>query len=377
MIKYDLNAIRSDVDNFMVHEHMIGSTPVYLIQPVHIGARWDRTNLINRSAVVTADGTPVSLSWKKFANFGEKPEVFNVPSSLDGCEAMEKIDGSTLPVSTFMEPDGTRHLVIRTRGTVDATKQDNGWEIELLKQKYPMAFNNAVVTSGIATVVFEWYSPSNKIVLDYGDEPLLYLTGIINHRDYSYVSQDVLDIYAKEWGVLRPRRYKFETLDQLQTAVKAFRGVEGVCLYFHGGQEITKIKGDSYLFLHRAKSDISSLEKVIDLYLDRWTIDGHFYSYDEFFAYLEKTFDYEIAVMARGHVSRICDAMKEVEKIIHAMRNFLTPFMVSDKPRKDVALAIQQAYGTTGRAGLAFKTYDRKPLVPDDIKRLLFQVLKS
>ena len=70
MIKYDLNAIRADSENFMVHEHVIGSTPVYLIQPVHIGARWDRTNLINRSAVVTADGTPVSLSWKKFANFG-------------------------------------------------------------------------------------------------------------------------------------------------------------------------------------------------------------------------------------------------------------------------------------------------------------------
>ena len=377
MIKYDLDAIRADSENFMVHEHVIGSTPVYLIQPVHIGARWTRDNLINRSAVVTADGRPVSLSWKKFANFGEKPEVFPVPSSLDGCEAMEKIDGSTLAVSTFVEDNGVEHLVVRTRGTVDATKQDNGWEIELLKSKYPMAFANSVVISGSATVVFEWYSPTNKIVLDYGDEPLLYLTGIINHDDYSYVSQETLDYLASRWGVIRPKRYKFETLDQLQTAVKAFRGVEGVCLYFRDGQEITKIKGDSYLFLHRAKSDIASLEKVVDLYLDRWTVDGHFYSYDEFFSYLEKTFDFEIAVMARGHVSKICDAMKEVREIIHAMRNFLTPLLLSSKSRKDVALTIQQAYGTTGRAGLAFKTYDRKPLVPDDVKKLLFQCLKA
>jgi hypothetical protein len=55
----------------------------------------------------------------------------------------------------------------------------------------------------------------------------------------------------------------------------------------------------------------------------------------------------------------------------------VTPLLLSSKSRKDVALAIQQAYGTTGRAGLAFKTYDRKPLVPDDIKRLLFQCLKN
>lgn len=367
MIKYDLNAIRADADNFMVHEHFIGSTPVYLIQPVHIGTSWNKNNLINRSAVVTADGTPVSLSWKKFANFGEKPEVFNVPSSLEGCEAMEKIDGSTLIVSTFGE-----HLVIRTRGTVDASKQDNGWEIDFLKQKYPLAFSNAVVTSGTTSVIFEWYSPNNKIVLDYGDEPLLYLTGIINHRYYSYVSQDVLDIYAKEWGVLRPRRYKFETLDQLQTAVKAFRGVEGVCLYFRDGQEITKIKGIHYLLCHRMKSEVSSLEKVIDL----WFVRGQ-PSYQEFFDWVSANIDYEVAVMARGHMSQICDGWKEVEKIVHGINNFLTPFMVSDRPRKDVAQAIQQAYGSTGRSAMCFTIYDRKPLSDEQKKKLLYQVLKK
>ena len=81
--------------------------------------------------------------------------------------------------------------------------------------------------------------------------------------------------------------------------------------------------------------------------------------------------------MARSHVSKICDAMKEVHEILHAMRNFVTPLLLSSKSRKDVALAIQQAYGTTSRASFAFRIYDRKPLVPDDIKRLLFQVLKS
>lgn len=372
MIQYDLDAIRADSENFMVHEHFIGATPVYLIQPVHIGAKWTRDNLINRSAVATADGVPVSLSWKKFANFGEKPEVFDVPSSLDGCEAMEKIDGSTLGVSTFIEQNGTSHLVVRTRGTVDATKQENGWEIDFLKQKYPRAFDNEIVRSGKATVIFEWYSPSNKIVLDYGDEPLLYLTGVIWHDDYRYMSQNHLDELAVMWGVLRPRRYKFDTIDQLQTAVKAFRGVEGVCLYFHDGQEITKIKGDSYLFLHRAKSDVASIEKVVDL----WSDQGY-PTYQAFLDYLEKTFDFEIMVMARPMVSKICDAWKEAEKIIHGMNNFLTPIMINNVSRKDAAALILQAYGPTNRSAMVFALLDRKPLSDDQKKKLLYQVMKN
>ena len=146
---------------------------------------------------------------------------------------------------------------------------------------------------------------------------------------------------------------------------------------FNDGQEITKLKGDLYLFLHRAKSDIASVEKVIDLYLDQWQQTDKFMTYNEFFAYLERSFDYEIALMARSHVSKICDAMVGVKKIIHGMNNFLTPILLYNLPRKEAAEKILQAYGSTGRASMLFHIYDRKPLVADEIKKLLFQCLKS
>ena len=367
-MKIDLQAIRQD-ENFMVHEHFIGDTPVYLVQPVHIGAKFTNDNLIFRSSVWTKHGFPVSLSFKKFANYGEKPEVFPVPTSLDGTEAREKIDGSTLCVSTFNDK-----LVIRTRGTVDALKQDTGPEITWLTQKYPLAFNSSVVKSGDFTVVFEFCSPTNRIVLDYGPEPLIYLTAVISHKDYSYAPQDELDALAAHWKVLRPRKYTFNTLLELQEAVKSFRGVEGVCLYYDEGQRITKLKGDEYLFLHRAKSDISSIEKVIDFYLSQFTATGKFLSYNEFFSYLETSFDYEIAVMARGHVSKICDAIKEVIQIVEAMTAFVAPLRV--KSRKNAAVAIQQAYGNTSRCSFAFQLLDSKPLNTEAYKKLIFQILK-
>jgi len=357
----------------MQHEHVLNGETVVLVQPCHIGAHWTRDNLIFRSSVWTTDGELISASFKKFFNDQEQPNLDPLPKDIRFGSLLEKIDGSTAIFSL-------RHsnLIIRTRGTVDARTNDNGDEFVQLAEKYCVKeILEEIAPNEDVSLLFEITSPNCKIILDYGPEADLTLIGAVRHLDYSYFTQDELDELAANYDLRRPQRYSFDSLDDMRNTVAAFQGKKGICFYYNDDQCIRKFKSTSYLRLHRVKSEVSSLEKVIDLYLDRWTIDGRFYSYDEFFTYLERTFDFEIAVMARGHVSRICDAMKEVEKIIHAMRNFLTPFMVSDASRKDVALAIQQAYGTTGRAGLAFKTYDRKPLVPDDIKRLLFQCLKN
>jgi len=365
-MKIDISKI--DRENFMVHENVVGDEPVYLVQPVHVGAQWSKDNLIFRSSVWSKDGDPVSLSWKKFANFGEKPEVFDVPSSLTGCEAMEKIDGSTLIVSRYKG-----NLIVRTRGTVDASKLDNGHEIEVLKQKYPKVFDNGYLED--SSIVLEWCSPTNRIILDYGSEPILYLTGIIRHSNYRYVSQNVLDHYAAQWGVLRPRRYKFDTLEQLQASVKEFRGVEGVCLYFNEGQDITKIKGLQYLMLHRAKSDVGSIDKVIDLYFGHRKDNGSFLSFDEFYDFIATSFDYEIAEIARGHIKNICDGMQKVSEIEIDM--IAESIYLKSLSRRDAAAIVLKEYGSVGRASFVFQLLDGKQWSVESYKKLLGQVLNA
>jgi hypothetical protein len=224
------------------------------------------------------------------------------------------------------------------------------------------------------TYVFEWTSPTNQIVINYGFEPDMVLTGIMRHADYSYESQATLDTFGEVMGLRRPQTFSYDSIDEMKASVDAFKGMEGLCVYFHDDQKILKVKGAQYLYLHRAKSEISSIEKVIDVYLGRLFEVGPPVGYQEFFSYLETTFDYEIANMARGHVSRICDAMGEVYNIIEAMGNFVRPLF--NVPRKDAAIKILQAYGQTSRSSMAFKMLDNKVLVPDDYKKLLFQVLK-
>jgi hypothetical protein len=367
-MKIDLSTINRD--QFMCHTHMIGNEMVMLVQPVHIGCEWDGLNDIFRSSVWNLNGELISASFKKFVNWGEKPHLYPVPTSLAGAHLIEKVDGSTLIFSRWKG-----NTIIRTRGTVDARKQENGHEIDVLLAKYPkfLAFMENCETSG-SSFIFEWTSPTNQIVINYGFEPDMVLTGIVRHVDYSYENQATLDTFAEVMGLCRPQTYAYDSVEAMKQAVTDFKGIEGVCVYFHDDQKILKVKGAQYLYLHRAKSEISSIEKVMDLYLATFLENGSYMPYQSFMEYLEKTFDFEIAQMARSNVSLICDGMKEVRVILTAMRAKLAT--ISGMSRKDQAGIILQAWGTTGRSALAFKMLDNKALVPDDYKKLLFQILK-
>lgn len=380
-MKIDLSTINRD--QFMCHTHLVGNEMVMLVQPVHIGCEWDGLNDIFRSSVWDMEGNLISASFKKFVNWGEKPHIYPVPTNLAGAHLMEKVDGSTLIFSRW-----NGNTIIRTRGTVDARKQENGHEIDVLMEKYPkfVEFMELVNTSE-TSYIFEWTSPTNQIVINYGFEPDMVLTGAVNHSDYSYYTQKELDAVATLYGLRRPQTYSYDSIEEMKSSVEAFKGVEGVCVYFHDDQKILKVKGAQYLYLHRAKSEISSIEKVMDVYLGRFFETGAAPTYQEFFAYLEATFDHEIACMARGHVSNICDAMKEVERIVEGMKTFAAGCGVTQiagrtvtlNPKQSRAMAAQkilQAYGNTSRSSFVFKILDGKKFVADDYKKLLFQVLK-
>jgi hypothetical protein len=368
-VKIDIDNI--DRENFLVHPHLIAGEICYLVQPNHIGCKWNKNNLIFRSSVWNKDGEPVSLSFKKFFNWEEQPDLAYKPFSLTangGCNLLEKIDGSTLIVSRYKGK-----TIARTRGTVDATKLDNGYEIELLKLKYPKVFAFDIDTND-HSYIYEWVSPTNKIVLNYGDEPDLYLTAIIRHEDYEMLSQVAVDGYAKVVGVKRPKVFKFDDISGMLAAVEQLKGQEGLCVYCNYDQDIRKVKSAWYLALHRMKAEIGSFERVVDIYFTQPNYQT--LSYNEVYDFFAKTFDFEIAEQCRGDISRIIDGMKEVAEIILSMLRFVGGVKMFSL-RKQQAEKILQAYGNTNRAGMAFKLLDNKPLDTDDVKKLLYQVLKK
>lgn len=348
----------------MVHPHEVAGETCYLVQPIHIGAKWTKDNMHFRSSLWNAQGELISASFKKFFNWGEHPELAYTPFSLTangGCELLEKIDGSTLIVSRYKG-----QLIMRTRGTVDASKLDNGHEIEWLKDKYPAITS---VPEGVSHI-YEWVSPENKIVLNYGEEPDVYLIAIIKHEDYTLVSQQQLDECAALYGFKRPARYNFKSVKEMLEAIEALKGKEGLCVYCDHGQQIRKVKSAWYLALHRMKTELGSYERVVDFY---FTMNKP--SYTEYYDFIVKNYDFELAEQCRGHISKVCQGMKEVELIIAAMREKVEP--LKKLLRKDAAAVVLQAYGQTNRSGMAFTLMDGKELKTDDVKKLLYQVTKD
>ena len=367
-MKIDLQSI--DRESFMVHEHLWNGELLYLVQPVHIGCKWSQQNSIFRSSVWNADGELVSASFKKFVNWGENPDNFPVPTSLDKATIVEKIDGSALIVSKYKG-----NFMIRTRGTLDATRMDNGHEIEIFKTEILPKLNNVHLVNGDTwqySFVFEWTSPLNRIVIRYGDDPQFVLTGIVYHGDYSLIDQLTLDNIAWEHGLKRPATYTFSSIADLLERVDLWIGKEGVCLYKNQG--IWKIKSADYLIKHRLKEEFGSLEKVLDFFISEGCPD-----YNDFYNKVAEVVDFETAEECRGDISRCIDGWKEVEKILDHMVKFCSH--LQDKAlyptRKEQALKVIANYGNTNRASFVFKLLDDKMLVADDHKKLMFQVLKK
>ena len=276
------------------------------------------------------------------------------------------VHNSTLVLSKYKG-----QYILRTRGTVDASTMANGFELELFKSTILSKLHDNNDTWNYS-IIWEWLSPINKIVLSYGDEPMWKLIGSIDHSDYSLATQDMLDLMAKKYDLLRPEIYTFTDISDMLQIVDKWQDREGVCLYSKNDQVIHKIKASKYLLLHHLKSELSNIEKVLDVWLEQGMPD-----YNTFYNYIFTTFDYELAEQCKGMISRIADGKKEVNKIVDGMNDFVNNRLRSLSTRKEQAQLVISSYGETNRASFLFKLLDGKSLGKEEYKKLMFQVLKN
>lgn len=366
-MKIDLSAI--DREQFMVHPHVIAGETCWLVQPQHIGARWEEGNMHLRSSVWNSEGELVSASFPKFTNWAERPELHPAPTDLNDARFIEKLDGSTLIVSKYKG-----QLIVRTRGTVDATKLDNGHEIAGLMVRYPRAFDLLHDTAAWS-LIFEWTSPLNRIVIDYGTEPDIALIGAIHHEDYRLWTQDELDILAALLKVKRPRHYSFGSIDEMLKTVEALDGQEGLCVYYNGDQHIRKVKSARYLMLHRLKSELGSLSKVLDLYMAHLDTEAAHppvgMQPESLYAYIARTFDFEIAEQVAPFIEQIEHAHAIVGANIEEVDNEMCKLTEAKLSRKDCALSILSRYKESGLSGLAFIRLDKRAVPAKTLRDLI------
>jgi hypothetical protein len=335
-------------EEFCIRDCVIGNTECVLIFPIKHDIKWNDENKIFRSSIWTKDRELVSASWKKFTNLGEQPEFEPLDIESD-IQFIHKLDGSTLIVSKFKE-----ELIVRTRGTHDATILDNGDEIPLLKQKYPLIFDNDILNSERYSIICEWYSPRNIIVEREAEESTLWLTGIIKHEDYSYMSQKELDSVACKWKIERPIRYRFNTVSSMIESVNHWKKGEGIVIYGNNGQVLKKTKSDRYLLLHKIKSQLNSTDNLIDFYIEK-----EMPSSENFSKTIETEFDYEIAIQLKDEIEKICNAGEMTKKYIDHLLEMIHDIRKVET-RKEQAEMIKRNCGNN--SAYAFSILDNKEI---------------
>lgn len=200
---------------------------------------------------------------------------------------------------------------------------------------------------------------------------VFWLLDIINKDDYSSVGYYKLCEVSQKVGIPTPEIYQFNSISDIVQNVKAWKGKEGVVVWYNNFKNRVKIKGDWYLSCHRIKSQLNTEDAIIDLF---FTFNCP--SYKDFYSKVEETFDFEIAQQLIGQMSKICDGYRQVNEIVAGMQTFL------DKrkglSRKELAFQIQSSYGKeTNRASFLFILLDKGRLEVDNLKKLMYQVLKG
>lgn len=352
--------------NFTLRMGKIAGDTVVLIVP-RVNIKWSKNLLFYRSSVWTRTGDLVSAGFKKFFNLHEATGVVPDPTDNDvlGGEFIEKLDGSLLIASKYKG-----ETIIRTRGTLDASVLDNGHEIAVLKKKYPKCFNNKWLDNGYS-ILYEWLSNTNKIILDYPNCPDIKMVGAISHQDYSYVSQLELDEWAIELDVSRPKRYPFNSMKDMLAAVEGLQDQEGLCFYYNAGQDIKKIKSPWYLALHRFKSSCS-LDYVLDFYLGFGEP-----SLEEFTQKITEVFDYECFTVALPFALKVIEANRKANIFLEDMQAFVEQELKILSTRKEQAQKVMDVYGKTAHIGLVFTLLDGKKLTISEKKKIYLQFLEK
>ena len=347
-------------EQFLITEHTIGGEQCFFIRAQSIMTDWTEDNLHLRSVVINSAGEIISASYPKFFNFHEHPAIFPFTGDLKGCSLIEKVDGSTLIVSKYKG-----ELIVRTRGSIDVSKMENGDEvIPLLKSNglykdWESPFDNY-------SYIFEWVSPKNKIVISY-DQPQLIATNMIDNRNYKLANQKEFDLAACLFGWKRPKRFEFNTLTELLETVKKFESLEGVCLYYDNDQHIRKVKSDWYLKAHAFKSRMS-LETILALYQD-WKPGTR----EEFENKISTEFDFECLNFAKPLIGTLYDKLGLIDNKIQEIKNFINEN--KELSQKDFALKVKSLF-TGPYSGIAFglrKNPDN--LLDGHIKTLILEVL--
>lgn len=214
-----------------------------------------------RGIVFNSNGDCVCRPFHKFFNVGENEftQVANV--SKMSLEVLEKRDGSMLtPVlvggEIFWKTKKSFVSEVAVEAATNVPENVKAFSVWLLERNL--------------TPIFEYTSPFNKVVLNYGNDPKFVLLAVRHNTTGQYQNHNTLAVWADCFNVEVIQKFDL-TLQECLQQVETLENFEGWCLRDVETGFYVKVKTSWYLRNHRAQTELR-VRDVADMVIDE-TLD--------------------------------------------------------------------------------------------------------
>jgi T4 RnlA family RNA ligase len=209
-------------------------------QTTQYEGKWDEVTLMCRGLVTYNEtGEIVARPFKKFFNLEE-----NKHTPTKDFEVYNKMDGSLIIAFQIYGS-----WILASRGSFTSEQAQAASKL-FHKQYGSMGMNSDT------TYLFEYTSPWNRIVVDYGDKEELTLLGGIRTEDGLEAPWYHLSNISKLNGIPLVKKYDGIT-DYIILKRMIGNNEEGFVIKFSNGDRM-KVKGEEYLRLHRIMTGVST-----------------------------------------------------------------------------------------------------------------------
>lgn len=236
--------------------YLVKSDTLDLISVKYVSLGVDWANELTRQArglVINSKGDIIARPFEKFFNLRElenrevSEELKNLAREDEGEIAVyDKLDGS-LVIAFYSEEAGK--LTFASSGMVGSEHSEmfeeyaeQSWDEHTWKLMTEL--------SKEYTLLFEFTSPSNQIVLIYTETKLTML-GMINTKTGEDLYMDEIKSLTEGALVDYAQELDFTSLDEVKQYIDETEGIEGVIVRFKSTGKRVKLKTEEYFELHR------------------------------------------------------------------------------------------------------------------------------
>jgi len=216
----------------------------------------------------------VSLPFPKFFNLKENLFTMNLDFSNDNIEYIAtKEDGSL--ISSYL--DYEMNVRYKSKTSLTSTMAKEAQRLALLKKEQGNETLDEIIrkleNTGY-TVIMEYVSPNNRIVLNYEKSSLVVL-GVRSRYDFSFMSFDEMKRVGLGPFLVRnhlPNILEYSNVQNFINSIPDMKGIEGYVIRLKD-DTMVKIKTNEYVSLHHAKDSITSPKRLMAVVLEEASDD--------------------------------------------------------------------------------------------------------